>query len=79
MNMLREAVSERQTLVKSYLMSHIPQFLHPHLQAAITSYIQAGGKSLRPGVLMFSCGAVGGDESLAIPAAAAVELYHTGH
>lgn len=74
---LIEAVSERQKHVKAYLMSRVPQFLHPHLQAAVTSYIEAGGKSLRPGVLMFSCGAVGGDEMLAIPAAAAVELYHT--
>ena len=74
---LIEAVSERQKHVKAYLMSRVPQFLHPHLQAAVTSYIEAGGKSLRPGVLMFSCGAVGGDERLAIPAAAAVELYHT--
>jgi geranylgeranyl diphosphate synthase, type I len=32
---------------------------------------------LRPAVLMFACGAVGGDEETALPAAAAVELYHT--
>ncbi len=74
---LLNAVSERQKHVKAYLMGHVPQFLHPHLQAAITSYLNAGGKSLRPGVLMFACGAVGGDEASAIPAAAAVELYHT--
>src|SRR5258708_4593232 len=36
-----------------------------------------GGKSLRPAVLMMSCGAVGGDEQVALPAAAGIEVYHT--
>jgi geranylgeranyl diphosphate synthase type I len=36
-----------------------------------------GGKALRPSVLLFSCGAVGGDEEKMIPAAAAVEVFHT--
>jgi geranylgeranyl diphosphate synthase type I len=73
------AVSQRAERVRQYLLDpvRVPSFLHPHLSQAILSYPQAGGKSLRPAVLLFSCGAVGGDESLAIPAAAAVELYHT--
>jgi len=41
------------------------------------SYIRRGGKALRPAVLLFSCGAVGGDEEKAVPAAAAVEVWHT--
>lgn len=53
------------------------EFSYPHLEDAVMSYVKAGGKSLRPAVLMFACGAVGGDEKTAIPAAAAVELYHT--
>jgi geranylgeranyl diphosphate synthase type I len=40
-------------------------------------YTRLGGKRLRPAVLLASCGAVGGDEDTAIPAAAAVEIYHT--
>ena len=40
-------------------------------------YIRRGGKALRPAVLLFSCGAVGGDEEKAVPAAAAVEVWHT--
>lgn len=40
-------------------------------------YTQLGGKRLRPAVLLASCGAVGGDEDIALPAAAAVEIYHT--
>ncbi|MBN1783205.1 polyprenyl synthetase family protein [bacterium] len=42
-----------------------------------TSYIERGGKRLRPAVLLMACGAVGGDEAAALPAAAAVELFHT--
>lgn len=40
-------------------------------------YTQLGGKRLRPVVLLASCGAVGGDVDTALPAAAAVEIYHT--
>ncbi len=44
---------------------------------AIYSYIRRRGKALRPLVLLLACGAVGGDEEQAIPAAAAVEVFHT--
>lgn len=76
---LMNAISERQALVKAYLFSERNQihFAYQHLQDAVYSYIKAGGKSLRPAVLMFACGAVGGDDHTAIPAAATVELYHT--
>ncbi|HLA44731.1 MAG TPA: polyprenyl synthetase family protein, partial [Aggregatilineales bacterium] len=76
---LLDAVDRRKTKINGYLFDdkHRIDFLHPHLRDAVYSYLKAGGKSLRPAVLLFSCGAVGGDENLAIPAAAAVELYHT--
>ncbi|NTU69594.1 polyprenyl synthetase family protein [bacterium] len=41
------------------------------------SYPKSSGKALRPAILMFACGAVGGDIKKAKLAAAAVELYHT--
>jgi geranylgeranyl diphosphate synthase type I len=41
------------------------------------SYPKSTGKALRPAILMFSSGAVGGDVKKSIPAAVAVELYHT--
>lgn len=47
------------------------------LREAVYSYLNRPAKRLRPGVLLFSCGAVGGDEERALPAAAAVEVYHT--
>lgn len=76
---LIEEVAARQKLVQSYLFSEENRLdlKLPHLQDAVSSYLRAGGKSLRPAVLMFACGAVGGDENSALPAAAAIELYHT--
>lgn len=73
------AVSQRASQVRNYLLddSRTPHFAHPHLQQAVLSYPQAGGKMLRSAVMLFACGAVGGDESRALPAGAAVELYHT--
>lgn len=48
-----------------------------HIRDAAVHAMQFQGKSLRPFVLMYSCGAVGGDENTALPAAAAIEIYHT--
>lgn len=76
---LLEAIDSRQKEVKAYLFAEENRvhFGHPHLDDAVYSYVKAGGKSLRPAVLMFCAGAMGGDERAALPAAAAVELYHT--
>ncbi len=50
-----------------------PQDIHD----ALFSYVRRRGKALRPLLLLLSCAAVGGDERQAIPAAAAVEIFHT--
>lgn len=47
------------------------------LYRASRHLIEAGGKRLRPFLVLKSCEAVGGDEEEALPAAAAVELLHT--
>lgn len=47
------------------------------LLQAVYSYLKRPAKRLRPGILLFSCGAVGGNEEQALFAAAAVEVYHT--
>jgi geranylgeranyl diphosphate synthase type I len=76
---LIDEIQKRQSLVRSYLFSDKNRiaFGYKHLDDAVYSYLKAGGKALRPAVLMLCCGAVGGDEKTAIPAAATVELYHT--
>ena len=64
---LKNEVAKRERLVKRYLLEEQPMDIdHPHLRDAVYSYIKAGGKSLRPAVLMFCCGLVGGDENTLI-------------
>lgn len=53
------------------------RFRPEHLQRAVRAYVERPGKRLRPAVLLFACGAVGGDEQVALPAAAGIELFHT--
>ena len=52
-------------------------FRPDHTRDAIYHYPGQRGKALRPLMLLLSAGAVGGDEDRALPAAAAVELFHT--
>ncbi len=72
-------IQRRHKLVQEYLnqTEYAGLFRPEHIHDAAYSYIRKGGKSLRPTVLLLSCGAVGGDEQSALPAAAAVEVYHT--
>lgn len=70
---------KRKKKVYDYLnSSRFQELFRPdHIHKSVYSYVNQGGKSLRPAVLLFSCGAVGGDEEKFIPAAAAIEVFHT--
>lgn len=74
-----QELSKRNESIRRYLNAneYVRRFAPRHIKDAIYSYIDSGGKSLRPGVLLFACGAVGGDEQKAIPAAAGIEVFHT--
>ena len=74
-----DELSKRRVKVYDYLnSSRFRDLFRPeHIRNSVYSYMKYGGKSLRPAVLLFSCGAVGGDEEKAIPAAAAIEVFHT--
>ncbi len=76
---LQKAINVRKDKVYAYLMrpEYADLFEPAHIKSAVLSYLQGGGKSLRAVVLLLSCGAVGGNEEVAIPAAAGVEVYHT--
>ena len=76
---LQSALRTRQEAVLSWLdpSRARPALEHEHLERAVRSYVARPGKKLRPVVLMLSAGAVGGDETAALPAAAAVEVFHT--
>lgn len=50
--------------------------LPPHLRQVSESYLTHTGKCLRPALLLLCCGAAGGSQRNAVPAAAAVEMFH---
>lgn len=73
---LAEIAENTYDLIHRYLKAE--RFLtEPHLREIGGSYLEVGGKCLRPALLTFCCQAVGGDAKLAAPAAAAVEMFHT--
>ena len=76
---LLDAVESRKRLLLDYLTQarFERRFRPAHIREAVYSYIKSGGKSLRPAVALLACGALGGDESQALPVAAAIEVYHT--
>ncbi len=76
---LLAAVDGRKALLLEYLWQERfrRRFRPAHIRDAVFSYLRGGGKSLRPAVAMLACGALGGDESRALPVAAAIEIYHT--
>ena len=69
----------RCKLIQDYILDErfVSRFQPEDIKWAVTAYVNYGGKRLRPAIVLFSCGAVGGDERMAIPAAAAVEIFHT--
>ncbi|MCC6477169.1 polyprenyl synthetase family protein [bacterium] len=73
------AIEERVSWVQEYVLSprYLNLFSPEDIKEAVTCYFESGGKRLRPAVMLFCCGAVGGDEQKAISAAAAVEIFHT--
>jgi len=79
MERLFEELAVRARRVRDFLRTHpwLARVSPPHLREAVESYIRAGGKALRPAVVLFSCGAVGGEEDKALPVAAGVEVFHT--
>jgi len=73
------AMEVRRKLVYDYLDNWpgTAKFRPPDIHDGIFSYIKRRGKALRPSLLLLCCGAVGGTESHALPAAAAIEVFHT--
>ncbi len=49
----------------------------PRLREAMTYSLLAGGKRLRPVLVLMACEACGGDSEAALPAACAIEMIHT--
>jgi len=66
------AIAENLILTDDFPVAIEPDFL----REAVLDYPSRGGKRLRPALLLWSCGAVGGDVTRASAASAAVEIFH---
>ena len=76
----KKELAENEALVSSYIIGEAQktQSIKPQIIEECTmSYVNSGGKKLRSAVLNLSCQAVGGKVESSLPAAAAVELFHT--
>ena len=69
---LKKMSAELDGAIKGYLVDEKPQ----NLIDACKQYPYAGGKRMRPAIVMAACRAVGGDSSKAVPLAVAIEYIH---
>ena len=60
------------TPIRSYIADEAPS----NLIEATRQYPYAGGKRMRPSMVIAACGAVGGDKKKAVPLAVAIEYIH---
>jgi geranylgeranyl diphosphate synthase type II len=72
-------MAERRRLVDAALERWLPQQAEcpPRIHEAMRYSVFAGGKRLRPLLVLLACEAVGGKPEDALPAAAALEMIHT--
>ncbi len=76
---LKKYIQERKQIVDDHLNRLLPQPEGPSGQVveAMRYSLSAGGKRVRPILMMAACEAVGGDFSRIMPAACAMECVHT--
>ena len=76
---LKAYLYERTVLVDTALDRWLPKIdvLPPRLHQAMRYSIFAGGKRLRPVLVIAACEAVGGSPERGLPAACAIEMIHT--
>ncbi len=76
---LRSYLDERSRLVENALDLYMPgkDTLPADLHSAMRYSVFAGGKRIRPVLLMAACEAVGGCAADALPAACAIEMIHS--
>lgn len=69
--------------LRSRVNARLDEYLSPHedcpesLRESMAYSLQAGGKRLRPVLVLLACDACGGDTEAALPAACAIEMIHT--
>ena len=70
---------EYESLIEKRLEKYVPEeaLLQAGLFKAMRYSLLAGGKRIRPSLLLEFCGVCGGDQEAALPFACAVEMIHT--
>ncbi len=63
---------EMDPAIRSYIKDELPE----NLIEACRQYPYAGGKRMRPAMVLSACGAVGGNKEKALPMAVAIEYIH---
>ena len=71
-NALKQKSAELDAHIKSYIADELPA----NLIEAARQYPYAGGKRMRPSMVVAACKAVGGDAEKAVPLAVAIEYIH---
>ncbi len=76
---LKDHLARRAALVEAALDRWLPpaDAAPARLHEAMRYSLEAGGKRLRPALVLDGCACVGGDPDLALPTACAVECLHT--
>ena len=69
-----ENITER---INAALNEYLPDNRPPELWGAMRYSVSAGGKRLRPRLILAVCSGLGGDEDAAMPFACAIEMIHT--
>ncbi|OKP84212.1 polyprenyl synthetase [Paenibacillus sp. P3E] len=82
-NLQRQPLSEYITEISGLVVKELEAALPEHwkvpgsLKDAMNYSLQAGGKRLRPLLVIAACEALGGSREAALPVAAAIEMVHT--
>jgi geranylgeranyl diphosphate synthase type I len=73
---VKTILSEYSKELEPYIDKYLPPEGPDNLMAATVQYPRAGGKRMRPAMVLAACGAVGGNKEKAIPLAVAIEYIH---
>ena len=76
---MREDYNEYKSLVNDYLLDYLPRVdaMSNTLYESMVYSLTAGGKRLRPVLLLAACEFAGGNSMEALPFACAMEYIHT--
>jgi geranylgeranyl diphosphate synthase type I len=73
---VKKILAEYSKELDAYIDKFLPPEKPDNLMAATVQYPRAGGKRMRPAMVLAACGAVGGNKEKAIPLAVAIEYIH---